>query len=130
MNAFLNWMTANPVRAFLAAGLASLIALVALPMAAWLPAGVIVLALLASGRAPALAATAGAAIVLVWAFAPLFGAGPAIAIATVALLPSVAAAYALLATRSLGVRVPGADRRRLPARDRRSTACSAIPKAS
>jgi hypothetical protein len=94
-------MTANPVRAFLAAGLASLIALVALPMAAWLPAGVVVLTLLASGRAPAFAATAGAAIVLVWAFTPLFGAGPAIAIATVALLPSIVAAFALLETRSL-----------------------------
>jgi hypothetical protein len=101
MNAFLHWMTAKPVRAFLAAGLASLMALVALPMTAWLPAGVVVLALLASERAVALAATAGAAIALVWAFAPLFGAGPAIAIATVALLPSIVAAFALLATRSL-----------------------------
>ncbi len=101
MSALLNWMTANPVRAFLAAGLASLIALVALPMAAWLPAGIIVLALLASGRAAAFAAAAGAAIALVWAFAPLFGAGPALVIATVALGPSVLAAFALIGTRSL-----------------------------
>ncbi|HEX9707694.1 MAG TPA: hypothetical protein VGA24_08675 [Steroidobacteraceae bacterium] len=101
MSALLNWMTANPVRAFLAAGFASLIALVALPMAAWLPGGIVVLALLASGRAVALAAAAGAAIALVWAFAPLFGAGPALVIATVALGPSVVAGFALIGTRSL-----------------------------
>ncbi len=101
MTALLKWMTANPVRAFLAAGLASLVALVALPMAAWLPAGLVVFGLLASGPAVALAAAAGAALALVWAFSPVFGAGPAIAIALVALLPSMLAAVSLERSRSL-----------------------------
>ncbi len=101
MSALFHWITANPVRVLLAAGLASLLALVALPMVAWLPAGLVVLALLASGRVAAFAAAAGAAIVLVWAFTPLFGVGPALAIATVVLLPSTLAAFALAGTRSL-----------------------------
>jgi hypothetical protein len=101
MTPLLQWMTANSVRAFMAAGLASLVALVALPMAAWLPAGLVVLALLASGRAQALAAAAGAAAILVWAFTPIFGAGPAVAIAIAVLLPSILGAFALERTRSL-----------------------------
>jgi hypothetical protein len=80
MTALLQWMTANPFRAFLAAGLAALLAMIALPMSAWLPAGLVVLAVLAAGEATAFAAVAGAAAVLVWAFAPMFGAGPALAI--------------------------------------------------
>ena len=102
MTALLQWMTANPVRAFLAAGLASFVAMLALPIVAWLPAGLIVLGLLASGRSVAAAATAGAALALVWAFTPLFGAGPGIAIATVVLLPSVIGAFVLEKSRSLG----------------------------
>ncbi len=101
MSSIFRWITANPVRVFLAAGLASLLAAVALPMAAWLPAGLVVFALLASGRVAAAAAAAGATIALIWIFAPLFGAGPAFAIATVVLLPSVMAAFALASTRSL-----------------------------
>lgn len=101
MSAILQWITANPLRAFLAAGTASLFALAALPMAAWLPAGLIVLSLLANGRGAALAAAMGAAAGLVWAFAPLFGPGPALAIATVALLPSALAALVLARTKSL-----------------------------
>lgn len=101
MTALLQWTTANPFRAFLAAGLAALVALVALPMAAWLPAGVIVLGLLAGGPPVALAAGAGAAIALVWAFAPAFGPGPALLIAVAALLPSALAAAVLEKSRSL-----------------------------
>src|SRR5688500_2594246 len=81
MTALFQWTTANPFRAFLAAGLAALVALVELPMAAWLPAGVVVLCLLAAGPPVALAALAGAAIALVWAFTPAFGPGPALLIA-------------------------------------------------
>ncbi len=101
MTALLQWMTSNPFRAFLAAGLAALVALVALPMAAWLPAGVIVLGLLAGGPPVAVAAGAGAAIALIWAFAPAFGPGPALLIAIAALLPSALAAAALEKSRSL-----------------------------
>jgi hypothetical protein len=102
MTALLQWTTANPFRAFLAAGLASFVALLALPMAAWLPAGVVVLGLLAGGPPVAVAAAAGAAVVLLWAFSPLFGTGPALAIAAAALLPSVLAAFVLERSRSLG----------------------------
>jgi len=101
MTALLQWTTANPFRAFLAAGLAALVALFALPMAAWLPAGVVVLGLLAGGPPVAVAAGAGAAIALVWAFAPTFGAGPAFLIAVAALLPSALAAAVLEKSHSL-----------------------------
>jgi hypothetical protein len=101
MTALLQWITANPVRAFLAAGLASFVAMLALPMAAWLPAGFVVLGLLVRGEALAFSAAGGAALALVWGFSPLFGPGPALAIAVAALLPSVTAAFALERSRSL-----------------------------
>jgi hypothetical protein len=101
MTALLNWVIANPARAFLAAAAATLLSLVALPMAAWLPAGLVVFALLASGPAVAGGAAAGAAIVLLWTFAPVFGAGPALAIAAAVLVPAWLAAVALQGTRSL-----------------------------
>jgi Predicted membrane protein (DUF2232) len=101
MTALLQWTTANPFRAFLAAGFAALVSLIALPMAAWLPAGVVVLSLLAGGPPVAVAAGTGAAIALVWAFAPAFGPGPAFLIAIAALLPSALAAAALERSRSL-----------------------------
>ena len=101
MTALLQWTTANPFRAFLAAGFAALVSLLALPMAAWLPAGVVVLGLLAGGPPVAVAAGAGAALALVWAFAPTFGPGPAFLIAVAALLPSVLAAVVLEKSRSL-----------------------------
>ncbi len=102
MTALLQWTTANPFRAFLAAGFAALVALLALPMAAWLPAAVVVLGLLAGGPPLAIAAGAGAALALVWAFGPVFGAGPAFLIAAAALLPSALAAVVLERSRSLG----------------------------
>lgn len=101
MTALLQWTTANPLRAFLAAGLAALVALLALPMAAWLPAGIVVLALLAGGPPLGVAAGAGAALALVWSFAPAFGPGPAFLIAVATLLPSALAALVLERTRSL-----------------------------
>jgi hypothetical protein len=101
MTALLQWMTANPVRAFLAAGLAALFSMFALPMAAWLPGGVVSLGLLAGGAPVAAAATAGAALAFVWAVSPMFGALPALLVATVLVLPSVLAALALEKSRSL-----------------------------
>ncbi len=101
MTALLHWVTANPARVFLAAGVASFLALIALPVAAWLPAGVVVLAWLASGSVAAGAAVAGAALVLAWAFASTFGLAAALIIATAVLLPSILAAIALSETRSL-----------------------------
>src|SRR5688572_10132044 len=101
MTALLQWTTANPLRAFLAAGAAAFVALLALPMAAWLPAGVVVLGLLAGGASVAAAAAAGASIALLWAFSPICGPAPAIAIAIAALAPSALAALALERSRSL-----------------------------
>jgi hypothetical protein len=102
MTALLQWMISNPFRAFVAAGLAAIFALVALPMAAWLPAAVIVLSLLAGSLQVAVAATAGAGLVLVWAFSSTFGPGPALVISVAALAPSVLAAFLLDRSRSLG----------------------------
>lgn len=101
MTALIQWVTGHPARAFLAAGLASLVSLFALPMAAWLPAGIVVLALLAGGPVPAAAAALGAAAGLLWVFLPAFGAGPALIIVLAVLLPSYLAASVLAATRSL-----------------------------
>ena len=101
MTALIHWVTGHPARAFLAAGIASLIALLALPIAAWLPAGVVVLVLLAGGPVPAAAAALGAAAGLLWVFLPAFGTGPALIIALAVLLPSYLAASALATTRSL-----------------------------
>jgi hypothetical protein len=101
MSALFHWVTGHPTRAFLAAGMAAFVAFAALPMAAWLPAGFVVLALLAGG--PVLAGTAalGAALVLLAVFGPALGAGPALGIVIAVLLPSYLAASALVMTRSL-----------------------------
>jgi hypothetical protein len=103
MTALLKWVTATPVRAFLAAGLAALVAFLALPMAAWLPAGFVVLAFLCGGTALALAAAAGAGIALLWMLAPAFGLGPALAVAIAVLLPAWFGGTALASTRSLNL---------------------------
>jgi hypothetical protein len=91
------------VRAFLAAGLAALVAFLALPMAAWLPAGFVVLAFLCGGTALALAAAAGAGIALLWMLAPAFGLGPALAVVIAVLLPAWFGGTALASTRSLNL---------------------------
>ncbi len=101
MSASIRWVTGHPARAFLAAGLAALVAFAALPVAAWLPAGVVVLALLAGGPVLAGSAALGAALVLLLVLGPALGAGPALGIAIAVLLPSYLAASALTTTRSL-----------------------------
>jgi hypothetical protein len=102
MSAFLQWLTANPVRAFLAAGLASLLAMLPLP-GAWLPGSVIALGLLVGGPAIAGAAACGAAIACLWAIAPAFGALPAAAVALVLVVPALLGAVVLEKGRSLSV---------------------------
>lgn len=97
----MQWMTANPVRAFLASGLAALFSMFLLPMAVWLPGSIISLGLLAGGVPVAAAATSGAAFAFVWALAPMFGAVAALAVAIVLVLPPVLAAVALEKSRSL-----------------------------
>ena len=99
MTAILNWMTAGPARAFVAGAATSLIASVV--GIAWLPAGVIVLALLAGGPVLAAAAGAGAALLVVLTVAPVFGVVVAAGIVLAVLLPAYAAGSVLAATRSL-----------------------------
>jgi len=101
MTALLQWMTANPVRAFLASGLAALFSMFALPMTAWLPGGIVSLGLLAGGAPIAAAASAGAGLAFIWALSPMFGTLPALLVATVLVLPSALAAWALERSRSL-----------------------------
>jgi hypothetical protein len=98
MTALLQWTTANPVRAFLAAGL---VVLLLLPLAAWLPGALVVVGLLASGAQVAVAAAGGAVLAFVWVLTPLAGAAVALAIASVIVLPWLLSAYALEKSRSL-----------------------------
>ena len=98
MTALLQWTTANPLRAFLAAGF---VVLLLLPLAAWLPGALVVVGLLASGASVAAAAAAGAVFALVWVLTPLAGTAVAAAVATVIVLPWLLAAYALERSRSL-----------------------------
>ena len=98
MTAILRWTTANPVRAFLAAGL---VVVLLLPLAAWLPGALVVAGLLASGASVAAAAAAGAVFALVWVLAPLAGVAVAAAVATVIVLPWLLSAYSLEKSRSL-----------------------------
>lgn len=101
MKRLAEWLTARPARAFLVAALASLLTLVALPLAAWVASAVMVLALLAAGRATAGAAALGAALPITWGFSPVFGFGGGLAIAAGVLLPAYLAAALLERSRSL-----------------------------
>jgi len=102
MTAFLQWFTANRFRAFLAAGVAVLFAMLPLP-AAWLPGSVIALAFLVGGAPIASAAAAGAVLACFWALAPAFGFLAAAAVALVLVVPASLAAVALEKSRSLSV---------------------------
>jgi hypothetical protein len=100
MTALLQWMTANPVRAFLASGLAALVSMF-VPMATWLPGGVVSVGLLAGGASIAAWATAGSAFAFIWALSPVFGTLPAISVAVAVMLPSILATITLEKSRSL-----------------------------
>ncbi len=102
MTAFFQWLTANPVRAFLMAGLAALCAMLPLP-GAWLPGSVVAAGLLIGGAPIAGAAAAGAALACLWAIAPAFGVLPAIAVALALIAPSLLGAVVLEKSRSLSV---------------------------
>ncbi len=103
MRKLAEWVTAHPARGFLAGGIAGLLALLALPMVGWIPAAVVALVSLVHGPRAALVAGAGAAMPLLWGFAPAFGVEVAIAIAVLALLPAWLAAWSLASTRSLSL---------------------------
>jgi len=99
MTAILKWMTADPARAF-AAGAATW-AIASFIGIAWLPAGVVVMALLVGGPRLALPAAAGASLLVLLSVVPVFGAAAAGAIILAVLLPAYLSGRALVATRSL-----------------------------
>jgi len=98
---FLGWLTARPVHGLLAAMLLSAVALFALPVMAWVPAGVVVLGLLATGTQAALLAMAGAALPIAWGFSPATGFLGGLALAGAVLVPAYAAGSVLVRSRSL-----------------------------
>jgi hypothetical protein len=97
----LGWLTARPVNGLLAAMVLSVLALFGLPVLAWVPAGVVVLALLATGSQAALLAVAGAALPIAWGFSPAIGFGGGLLIAVAVLVPAYAAGSLLVRSRSL-----------------------------
>lgn len=101
MKKLVEWLLARPVRGFLVATVVSLLSLVALPIVAWVPAAVMVLALLASGRAAAALAGLGAALPIAWGFSPVVGVVGGLAIAAAVLMPPYLAAALLDRSRSL-----------------------------
>lgn len=101
MNKLLAWLTARPVNGLLAAMVASAAAMVALPLLAWLPAGIVVLALLASGKHAVLLALAGAALPIAWGFSTATGVAGGLLVATAVLLPVYAGGMLLMRSRSL-----------------------------
>ena len=101
MKKFAEWLTARPSRTFLVAVGVSACTLVVLPLTAWLPAGVMVLAMLAAGRVPAGVAGLGAALPIAWGFSPVFGLGGGLVIAAAVLVPAYLAGNLLDRSRSL-----------------------------
>ena len=101
MKKFAEWLTARPSQAFLVGAGVSVLTLVALPLTAWLPAGVMMLALLAAGRVTAGAAGLGAALPIAWGFSPVFGLGGGLVLAGTVLVPAYLAGNLLERSRSL-----------------------------
>jgi len=101
MNKLAEWLTARPWRGFIVAAAVAVMALAALPVAAWIPASITVLAWLAAGPVAALAAATGAALPIAWGFSPVLGAGGGMILATALLLPVYFAARLLALSRNL-----------------------------
>ena len=101
MKALLGWLTAKPVHGLLAAMAVSVFALFALPVLAWVPAGIVVLALLATGTQAALLAMVGAALPIAWGFSPATGFLGGLVVAAAVLLPAYVAGTLLVKSRSL-----------------------------
>lgn len=97
------WLTTEPWRGPLAAAALSLLALLTLPVTAWLPAAVVVLARLSGGPRPAMLAGIGAALPITWGFAPALGAIGAAALAAAVLVPPYVAGVLLERSRSLNL---------------------------
>ena len=101
MRNLVEWVTAHPLRGFIAAGLAAFFALPMLPVTAWLPGAIVVLSLLAAGPGAASIAMLGAGLLLFWGFSPATGMPIAAGIAVLVLAPAYLAGAALATSRSL-----------------------------
>lgn len=101
MKKFAEWLTARPVRSLFAGTVLATLALFALPVLGWLPAGLVVLALLATGPSAGLLAAAGAALPIAWGFSPLMGIAGGLVVAAIVLVPAYAAGSLLVRSRSL-----------------------------
>jgi hypothetical protein len=103
MQRFAAWATGSPVRGLIAAALASLLSMSLLPLAAWVPAAIMVLALLTAGSRAAAFAAIGAMLPLAWVFAPVGGVALGLGVPAVMLLPAYLAGSLLERTRSLSI---------------------------
>ena len=101
MKSFAEWVTAGLLRGFIAGAVIALLAVLALPVAAWLPAGLVVLVLLASGTRAAALVACGAALPIAWAFQPVIGLPGGLIVAGFVLLPAYLAGSLLESSRSL-----------------------------
>lgn len=101
MNRFAEWALRTPWNGMLAGALVSTLACLALPLLAWLPGGLVVLACLVGGPAMGAWSVSGAALPIAWMFAPAMGWGGALLLAAMALLPALAAGVLLSRSRSL-----------------------------
>lgn len=101
MRKLVEWVTAHPLRGFIAAGVAAFVALPVLPMTAWLPGAVVVLTLLTLGPGAAGITMLGAGLLLFWGFTPATGTAIAAGIAVLVLVPAYLAGMVLAASRSL-----------------------------
>ncbi len=101
MKKFAEWLTARPERGFAVAAAVAFVSLLALPVAAWLPAGVMVLVLLVAGSGAALVAGLGAALPIAWGFSPVLGLFGGLVLAAAILTPVFFAARLLAASRNL-----------------------------
>jgi len=90
-----------------AGALVSTLACLALPLLAWLPGGLVVLACLAGGPAMGAWSVSGAALPIAWMFAPAMGWAGSLLLAGMALLPALAAGVLLSRTRSLSFAFQG-----------------------
>lgn len=101
MKAFAEWVTARPARGLLAGAGVGLLAALALPLIAWLPAGLMVLVLLAVGPRAAAIVAVGAALPIAWVFQPVIGLAAALVLAAVVVVPPFMAGSLLESSRSL-----------------------------
>jgi hypothetical protein len=101
MHDFAEWVMARPARGLLVAAALSFVALLVLPLASWLPASLMVLAVLAGQPRAAAFAAAGAALPIAWGLSPLVGFGMGLGVAALALVPPYLAGALLESRRSL-----------------------------